>query len=154
MRIEWLESAILDLQRLREFILPHNMEAAQRAVRLIRTAITPIASNPRIGKPVEDLPEYHDLFIPFGASGYVLRYRVQGDIIFIVAVKHCREAGFPDQAPALWVVKDPVEAAYGMLADGGPSLAEELLKERLKDYQKEEDRILSLPDTPILPPKL
>jgi plasmid stabilization system protein ParE len=127
MRIEWLESAILDLQRLREFILPHNIEAAQRAVRLIRTAVTPIASNPRIGKPVEDLPEYHDIFIPFGASGYVLRYRVQGDTIFIVTVKHCREAGFSDQTPALWVVKDPLEAAYGMLADGGPSLVKELL---------------------------
>jgi plasmid stabilization system protein ParE len=153
MRIEWLDSAILDLQRLRDFIQPHNMEAAQRAVRLIRTAVTPIASNPRIGKPVEDLPEYHDIFIPFGASGYVLRYRIQGDTIFIIAVKHCREAGFSDQTPALWVVKDPAEEAYGMLADGGPSLAEELLKERHKDTRKEEDHILLLPDTPILPPK-
>ena len=153
MRIEWLESAIDDLQRLRDFILPLNMEAAQRAVRLIRTAVTPIASNPRMGKPVEDLPDYHDLFIPFGASGYVLRYRIQGDTIFIIAVKHCREAGFSDQTPALWVVKYPIEEAYGMLADGGPSLAEELLKERLKDTRKEEDRILSLPDTSVLSSK-
>ena len=122
MRIEWLEPAIFDLQRLREFILPHNKEAALRAVRLIRTAVTPIASNPRIGKPVEDLLDYHDIFIPFGASGYVLRYRIEGDIAFIIAVKHCREAGFSDQAPALWVVKDPVEADYGVLADRGLSL--------------------------------
>lgn len=125
MRIEWLESAILDLQRLRDFIQPHNMEAAQRAVRLIRTAVTHLASNPRIGKPVEDLPEYHDIFIPFGASGYVIRYRVQGDTAFIIAVKHGKEAGFTDQASALWVVKDSVEEAYGMLTDGGPSQAEE-----------------------------
>jgi len=150
MRIEWLASAILDLQRLREFILPHNKEAAQRAVRLIRTAVTPIESNPRIGKPVEDLPDFHDIFIPFGASGYVLRYRIQGDTIFIIAVKHCREAGFSDQTPALWVVKDPVEAAYGMLADGGPSLEEELLQERHKDSQKEEDSILSISDDSTL----
>lgn len=121
MRIEWLASAILDLQRLREFILPHNKEAAQRAVLLIRTAITPITANPRIGKPVEDLPDYHDIFIPFGASGYVLRYRIQGDTIFIIAVKHCKEAGFSDQPPALWVVKDPAESAYGMVADDGPT---------------------------------
>jgi plasmid stabilization system protein ParE len=137
MRIEWLESAIFDLQRLKDFILPHNKEAAQRAFRIIRTAVAPLEANPRIGKPVEGLPDAHDLIIPFGASGYVLRYHIQGDAIFIIAVKHCKEAGFSDQTPSLWVVKDPVEAAYGMLADGGPSLAEELLKERHKDCQKE-----------------
>jgi plasmid stabilization system protein ParE len=141
MRIEWLESAIIDLQRLKEFILPLNHEAAQRAFRTIRSAISPLEANPRIGKPVEDLPGYHDIFIPFGSSGYVLRYLIQGDTIFIIAVKHGKEAGFTIKEPALWVVKDPVEEAYGMLADGGPSLAEELLKERRKDFLKEEQRI-------------
>jgi plasmid stabilization system protein ParE len=148
MRIEWLDSATVDLQRLRDFILPYNKEAAQRAFRIIRTTVALLEANPLIGKPVEDLPDYHDIFVPFGASGYVLRYRIQGDTIYIIAVKHCKEAGFSDQTPALWVVKDPVEAAYGMLADGGPSLAEELLKERQKDCQKEERRILSLSDCP------
>lgn len=113
MRIEWLESAILDLQRLKDFIQPHNIEAAQRAARLIRNAVAPFASNPRMGKPVEELPDYHDIFVPFGASGYVIRYRIQGDTLFIIAVKHCREAGFSDQNPALWVVKEPIEATYG-----------------------------------------
>ena len=114
MRIEWLGSAILDLQRLRDFIQPHNKEAAQRAVRIIRAAVAPIAANPRIGKPADDLPDYHDIIIPFGASGYVLRYRIQGDTIFIIGLKHCKEAGFSDQAPTLWVVKEAVAAAYGM----------------------------------------
>lgn len=94
MQIEWLETAIIDLQRLREFILPHNQDAAQRACKVIRVAVAPLETNPRIGKPVEDLPDYHDLMIPFGASGYVLRYRLQGDTIFIIAVKHGKEAGF------------------------------------------------------------
>ena len=35
--------------------------------------------------------------IPFGASGYVLRYRLQDDTIFIIAVKHGKEAGFASQ---------------------------------------------------------
>jgi AbrB family looped-hinge helix DNA binding protein len=34
------------------------------------------------------------------------------------------------------VVKDPVEAAWGMLA-GGPSLAEDLLEERKRDKARE-----------------
>lgn len=93
MQIEWLETAIIDLQRLREFILPHNQDAAQRAFKTIRAAVAPLETNPRIGKPVEDLPDYHDLMIPFGASGYVLRYRLQGDTIFIIAVKHGKLTG-------------------------------------------------------------
>lgn len=35
------------------------------------------------------------------------------------------------------VVKDPIEAAYGFLRDDGPSLADELLKERRKDFINE-----------------
>ncbi len=99
MRIEWLDSAIDDLQRLRDFILPHNKDAAQRAFRLIKSAVAPVLSNLRIGKPVEDLPGFHDIVIPFGASGYVIRYRIEGDSAFIIAVKHCKEAGFLDHTP-------------------------------------------------------
>lgn len=114
MRIVWLGSAILDLQRFRDFIQPHNKEAAQRAVRIIRTAVAHIAANPLIGKPVDDLPDYHDIVVPFGASGYLLRYRIQDETIIIIALKHCKEAGFSEQSPALWVVKEPGETAYGM----------------------------------------
>jgi len=35
------------------------------------------------------------------------------------------------------VVKEPVAAAYGFLADGGKSLTEELLEERKKDFRGE-----------------
>jgi plasmid stabilization system protein ParE len=111
--MEWLGSAIADLQRFREFLQPFNKEAAQRAVRIIRAAVAPIAANHRIGKPVEDVPDYHDIVIPCGASGYLLRYRIHGDTIFIIALKHCKEAGFSGQTPALWVVKEPAEDVYG-----------------------------------------
>jgi plasmid stabilization system protein ParE len=97
MKIEWLVPAIHDLQRLREFILPHNKVAAQRAVRIIKGTVTLLESNPLIGKPVEELIDYRDIIIPFGSSGYVLRYRIQQDTIFIVALKHGKEAGFPGQ---------------------------------------------------------
>ena len=140
MQVIWLNSAIYDLQRFKEFLFPHNKEAAQRAVRLIKAAVIPIGSNPRIGKPVENLPDSHDIFVPFGASGYVIRYRVQGVTAYNYAVKHGRDAGFSDQTSALWVVKDPVEEAYGMLADGGTSLAEELLEERRKDNEREKSK--------------
>lgn len=114
MRIEWLDSAIYDLQRLRNFILPHDKDAAQRVFQLIKRAVTPLLTHPHIGKPAEDLSDFHDLVIPFGASGYVIRYRIEADTVFIVAIKHCREAGFSDQTPILSVVKESEETVYGM----------------------------------------
>jgi len=113
MQIEWLESAINDLQRLRDFILSRNNDAAQRAFRTIRAATAPLMTNPRIGRPVEGLLDCRELIIPFGASGYVLRYRIAGDKVLIHAVKHCKEIGFSSQLSPLWVVKETAEEAYG-----------------------------------------
>ena len=42
--------------------------------------------------------------------------------------------------PDVW---NPVEEVYGMLADSGPSLTEELLAERAKDLEREEAKIRS-----------
>lgn len=99
MRIAWLEPAIDDLRRLREFIAVHNPDAARRVFHLIKSAVAPLGTTPRIGRPVEDLPGFHDLIIPFGASGYVLRYHIQGDTLFIVAVRHGKEVGFREVPP-------------------------------------------------------
>lgn len=94
MQIRWLAPALLDLQRLRDFILPHNRDAAQRAVKVIRASVAALAANPRIGKPIEDMLDYRDLVIPFGSAGYLLRYRIQGDLLYIIALRHCKEAGY------------------------------------------------------------
>jgi plasmid stabilization system protein ParE len=93
-KIQWLIPAVLDLQRLREFILPHNREAA-RAVKVIKAAVAALEATPLIGKLGEDMPEYRDLVIPFGAAGYVLRYRIHRDVVYIVALRHSKEAGYP-----------------------------------------------------------
>lgn len=138
MRIKWLQPALEDLQRLKDFILPHNREAARRAIGVIRATVLLLNENPRIGKPVENLPDNHDLIIPFGSAGYVLRYRIQGDTAFIIAVKHGKEAGFATETESGWVVNDPVAMAWGCLADGGPSAAEELLAERRRDTEREQ----------------
>lgn len=96
MKIEWLMPAMLDLQRLREFILLHNREAAQRAVKVISVAVALLETTPFIGKPVEEMPAYRDLVIPFGSAGYLLRYRIQGDVLYIVALRHGKEAGYTE----------------------------------------------------------
>lgn len=90
----WLDSAVNDVQRLREFIATENPAAAQRAASTIKEAVERLQQHPTIGKPVEDLLEYRDLLIRFGAAGYVLRYRIHMDVIYIVHVRHYRENTF------------------------------------------------------------
>ncbi|MBI5140696.1 MAG: type II toxin-antitoxin system RelE/ParE family toxin [Nitrospirae bacterium] len=97
MKVEWLPGAIADLQRLRDFLVPHSNEAATRAVTVIKGAINLLMHHPYIGKPVETMPKYRDLVIPFGTSGYVLRYRIETERILVVALKHGKEAGFAGQ---------------------------------------------------------
>jgi hypothetical protein len=49
-----------------------------------------------LGKPVEELEDFYDLFIEFGASGYHLRYKLFNEKIYIIHIKHSRELDFCD----------------------------------------------------------
>lgn len=93
----WLDSAVEDVARLREFIAKENPKAAKRAAEVIKNTVQNLIDFPDIGKPVQDLPYYRDLFIRFGASGYFLRYRVHTDIIYIVHVRNYRELAYKSE---------------------------------------------------------
>lgn len=90
----WLESAVNDVVRLREFIAKENPHAAQKAALAIKESAKRLIEAPLIGKPAKDLPKYRDLLTRFGAGGYVIRYRVHDEMIYIVHVRHYREADF------------------------------------------------------------
>lgn len=90
----WLDSAVDDVVRLREFLAKENPQAAKRAAEVIKKAVQRLNELPELGKPVEELLSYRDLFIRFGAGGYILRYRVHLDTIYIVHVRHYRELDF------------------------------------------------------------
>ncbi|MCJ2137593.1 type II toxin-antitoxin system RelE/ParE family toxin [Methylobacterium sp. J-026] len=54
-----------------------------------------LRAHPRMGRRIEDLPEEdRDWLIDFGDSNYVARYRIDDDVITILAVRHQKEAGF------------------------------------------------------------
>jgi len=94
-RLVWTPPAIEDLARLHSFLAPKNRAAARRAVGAIRQGVKTLGAHPEIGRPIEDMqPEFRDWFIPFGQSGYVVRYRFDGALIAILAVRHGREAGY------------------------------------------------------------
>jgi len=97
MQIEWLPTALRDLQRLRNFLRLQNPGAAQRAGANIRKVASALKTHPGLGMVVEDLPGFYDLVIKFGTRNYVLRYHLHDNIIYIVALRHGREAGFSDE---------------------------------------------------------
>lgn len=91
----WSPQALLDVQPLYRFLAPKNLEAAKRAVTAIRQGVNVLSAQPGMGRPVENMAdEFRDWIIDFGDSGYVARYRVDGQHLIILAVRHQKEAGF------------------------------------------------------------
>lgn len=91
----WTPEALRGIQRCHRFLAPTNSDAASRAVRAIREGMQIVAAHPGVGRPVEKMaPEFREWLIPFGGSGYVALYRLDGDLAIVLAVKHQREAGY------------------------------------------------------------
>ncbi|RJG03575.1 type II toxin-antitoxin system RelE/ParE family toxin [Noviherbaspirillum sedimenti] len=94
-QVKYAAGAIRDLQRLREFLRQKNPVAANRVGETIIKAVQVLGLQPQIGRPIEDMPdEFHEWLIDFGDSGYVARYRFDGDSVTILTVRHQKEAGF------------------------------------------------------------
>ena len=94
-RLIWAPSALRDVQRLYRFLAEKNPDAATRAVKTIRAGMKVIEHQPGVGRPIVDMePEYREWLIDFGASGYVVKYRCEGESSVVLAVRHQREAGY------------------------------------------------------------
>ena len=95
--LNWTEEASADVGRLHRYLcLKGNFAAAAKAVKTIRAEIRKLQHNPYIGIPFSDLPkEYRRWPIRFGANGgYVALFRIEGECISILAVKHALERDF------------------------------------------------------------
>ena len=92
-RIRWLPKAQADLVHIREFIRVHNPAAANRAAKKILDITGKLLDHHALGRPVLDIQshDFRDLFIPFGKSGYWLRYALHRDEIIVVRLWHGRE---------------------------------------------------------------
>ena len=90
----WSPQALRDVQRLYRFLASKNLESAKRAVTAIRQGVNVLSLQPGMGRPVEDMEnEFRDWIIDFGDGGYVARYRIDGQQLIILAVRHQKEAG-------------------------------------------------------------
>lgn len=86
----WSKAATHDIQRLRDFIEPHNRDAAQRAALHLKQAAITLLAHPGIGKQLEGRQD-RELYVPFGQRGYVIRYRLDATAIVILRIWHGRE---------------------------------------------------------------
>lgn len=94
-QIIFAAAAIRDLMRLRDFLRPKHPDAARRTGDAIRKGVQALGTHSRMGRLVEGLPEqYREWLIDFGDSGYVARYRIEGEVVTILAVRHQKEAGY------------------------------------------------------------
>ncbi|MCD9007037.1 type II toxin-antitoxin system RelE/ParE family toxin [Luteimonas sp. XNQY3] len=74
--------------------LAKNADAAQRAVKATRGGVRVLAHQPHIGRPIDDLADaYREWLIDYGDSGYVARYRLDGETVTILAVRYQKEVG-------------------------------------------------------------
>ena len=92
-------NAVANLERLHRFLAEKNPEAARRAIDTILDKLKALEQFPRLGPVDPDRPDVRQFFVPFGAAGYVARYRLVGYDVIVLAVRHRREAGYGDDLP-------------------------------------------------------
>jgi len=94
-RLIWTPQALDDVARLHDFLAGKDQDAAKRAVRAIREGVKVLARHPGIGRPVAEMdPAFREWLIAFGASGYVVLYRLEASQVVLLAVRHARELGY------------------------------------------------------------
>lgn len=82
----WVKEAISDLAECREFLKSKNPKAAKNAVNRIIEVTKLLLEQPYLGNPIDDMPEFQKINIPFGKYGYVLKYRIDGKKIVILRI--------------------------------------------------------------------
>jgi addiction module RelE/StbE family toxin len=90
------ERALADLERLTEFLADTDPPAALQTIDLVSEAVKVLGNHPLIGHVGEF--GMRELVISRGRSGYIALYSYEErqDIVLILAIRHQREAGYPE----------------------------------------------------------
>lgn len=84
--IHWLPGARDDLARLHASIHAHSPDAADRAIETILENVDRLATFPEMGHLWQPDPDFREWPVRFGATGYVVRYRLFHDQVIIVRI--------------------------------------------------------------------
>jgi plasmid stabilization system protein ParE len=98
-QVVYSRNAASNLERLHRFLAEKNPAAAARAVNVIVDRLADLARFPLLGPVDPDRPDTRQLFIRFGAAGYVARHRVHDETVTVLAIRHMREAGYFEEPP-------------------------------------------------------
>jgi plasmid stabilization system protein ParE len=96
-RVALAAGARADLDRLFDFLAEEDLGTAVAAVDLILDGLSVLERHPLIGRPAEEA--MRELVISRGRSGYVALYQYDDmeDVALVLALRHQREAGFPEE---------------------------------------------------------
>ncbi len=95
-KVRFTTQAEADLVRLYEFLLDRDIDAAERALDTLQSAIELLRFSPfSCRKAVADRPFLRELIVPFGSSGYVALFEIdRGNRVNVLAVRHQREEDY------------------------------------------------------------
>ncbi len=90
----YTEHALADLERLGDFLVETDPQAAQDTVKLIFEALEILVQHPEIGRKVHF--GQRELVISRGRTGYLALYRFLPhlDRVLVLALRHQRESGY------------------------------------------------------------
>ena len=99
--VEFTQSAEDDLVRLYEFLLDRaetleQLAVADEALKVIRqAALSHLSTTPYSYRKVGARSTLRELIIPFGTTGYVLRFDIRShDLVLVIGARHQREEDF------------------------------------------------------------
>lgn len=95
-RVRFTAQAQEDLVRLYDFFLDRDIDAAERALDTLRSAVEVLRFSPfSCRKAVANRPFLRELIVPFGSSGYVALFEIErGNRVNVLAVRHQREEDY------------------------------------------------------------
>jgi plasmid stabilization system protein ParE len=94
--VVYAPQAFADLRCIHESLYADDPTLATNSLALIRDAIAALQRSPMAGRPAE--AGLRERVISRGKTGYVVLYRFLelDDTVLVLAVRHRREAGYPD----------------------------------------------------------
>ena len=96
-RVQITTRALVDLERLFEFLADHNPKLARKRMLSVRRAFELLSDHPLLGRQAED--GRRELILSRGRFGYSAKYRwvPSEDVVLILAVRHQLEAGYREE---------------------------------------------------------
>ena len=99
--VEFTQSAEDDLVRLYDFLLDRaetleQLAVADEALKVIRqAALSHLSTTPYSYRKVGARSTLRELIIPFGTTGYILRFDIRSpDLVLVIGARHQREEDF------------------------------------------------------------